>query len=87
MLRTLLPTMVLPGNRCEAATGHRGRPCLRERLAWAVRAMRLWPSWRRERRALADLVEAAESSDHLLRDIGLSRGEAWAESAKPFWRP
>jgi uncharacterized protein YjiS (DUF1127 family) len=35
----------------------------------------------RQRRALSRL------SDALLRDIGLTRGEAARESAKPFWRP
>jgi uncharacterized protein YjiS (DUF1127 family) len=28
-----------------------------------------------------------ELSDHMLRDIGLTRADAWAESSKPFWRP
>jgi uncharacterized protein YjiS (DUF1127 family) len=34
----------------------------------------------RQRRALAGL------DDHLLRDIGISRGDARRESAMPFWR-
>jgi uncharacterized protein YjiS (DUF1127 family) len=42
-------------------------------LTWLARA--------RQRRQLGEL------SDHLLRDIGLSRADAWAETAKPFWRP
>ena len=28
-----------------------------------------------------------ELSDHMLRDIGLTQGDVWAECAKPFWRP
>jgi uncharacterized protein YjiS (DUF1127 family) len=28
-----------------------------------------------------------ELSDHMLRDIGLTRADVWAECAKPFWRP
>jgi uncharacterized protein YjiS (DUF1127 family) len=35
----------------------------------------------RQRRALAELDE------RLLRDIGLTRDEAWRECANPFWRP
>ena len=34
----------------------------------------------RQRRALLEL------DDHLLNDIGVSRGEAIAEGHKPFWR-
>ncbi|MGH6903812.1 MAG: DUF1127 domain-containing protein [Geminicoccaceae bacterium] len=29
----------------------------------------------------------AQLSDHMLRDIGLTRADAWAEADKPFWRP
>ena len=42
-------------------------------LTWLERA--------RQRRALREL------NDHMLRDIGLTRADAWAESDKPFWRP
>jgi uncharacterized protein YjiS (DUF1127 family) len=35
----------------------------------------------RTRRALESL------SDHDLRDIGLSRADAWREARKPFWLP
>jgi uncharacterized protein YjiS (DUF1127 family) len=35
---------------------------------------------RRQRRTLLGL------GDHLLRDIGVSRGEAIAEGRKPFWQ-
>ena len=35
----------------------------------------------RQRRQLREL------SDHMLRDIGLTRADAWAEAEKPFWRP
>jgi uncharacterized protein YjiS (DUF1127 family) len=27
-----------------------------------------------------------ELSDHMLRDIGISRAEAFGEAEKPFWR-
>ena len=42
-----------------------------------------WAERRRQRQALASLIE---SSDHLLRDVGLTREEARREAAKPFWR-
>jgi uncharacterized protein YjiS (DUF1127 family) len=40
-----------------------------------------WLERSRQRRQLGEL------NDHLLRDIGASRADAWAEAAKPFWRP
>ena len=41
----------------------------------------LWLERARQRRQLAEL------SDHMLRDIGVTRADAWAETDKPFWRP
>jgi uncharacterized protein YjiS (DUF1127 family) len=40
-----------------------------------------WVERSRSRRALAAF------DDHQLRDIGLSRVDAWRESSKCFWRP
>lgn len=43
-----------------------------------------WIARSRQRRALREI---AESNDrHLLRDIGVSRQEAFGEADKPFWR-
>ncbi len=39
-----------------------------------------WAERRRQRRALLEL------NDHMLKDIGIGRGEAWQEGRKPFWR-
>ncbi len=47
--------------------------------AW-LRLIGTWMERRRQRRALAEL------DDHQLRDIGLTRAEARAECAQPFWR-
>jgi len=41
--------------------------------------MELWASLRRQRRQLASLDEAA------LKDIGLSRADAFREAQPPFW--
>jgi uncharacterized protein YjiS (DUF1127 family) len=30
--------------------------------------------------------QLCELSDHMLRDVGLTRADVWAECAKPFWR-
>ena len=73
------------------------RPRLSVALLWALawlslrwlgygvlRAAAAGPVWldrSRQRRQLAQL------SDHMLRDIGLTRADAWAEAEKPFWRP
>ncbi len=45
-----------------------------------VARAQLWLERRRQRRALLGL------NDHLLKDIGVSRAEAWMEGQKPFWR-
>ena len=45
-------------------------------LAWARAVIRRW----RERRVLEVLDE------RMLRDIGVSRSQALAEAAKPWWR-
>ena len=70
-------------------------PTLRHRLV-------AWPSWGRRCRAAVTAIAATISfwrhrsrsrhllttlDDHLLRDIGVSRLEAWRESDKPFWMP
>ena len=47
----------------------------------AVAVGSVWLDRSRQRRQLAQL------SDHMLRDIGLTRVDAWAEAEKPFWRP
>jgi uncharacterized protein YjiS (DUF1127 family) len=40
----------------------------------------IWHQRSRQRRQLQSL------SDHMLRDIGLTRADVLAESSKPFWR-
>ena len=47
----------------------------------AIDVILLWQERARQRHHLAKL------DDRLLRDIGLSRGEAMHETDKPFWRP
>ena len=46
----------------------------------AVERVTLWYSRAHERRVLGELDE------HMLRDIGLARSEAHAESERPFWQ-
>jgi uncharacterized protein YjiS (DUF1127 family) len=41
-----------------------------------------WISRHRQRRALADVA----ADDHLLQDLGISRGDALREAEKPFWK-
>jgi uncharacterized protein YjiS (DUF1127 family) len=40
----------------------------------------IWHERARQRRQLLSL------SDHMLRDLGLTRADVMAESSKPFWR-
>ena len=51
----------------------------RRRIKRAVDAVLTWDERARERRHLMEL------SDHMLRDIGISRAEAFGEAEKPFW--
>jgi uncharacterized protein YjiS (DUF1127 family) len=46
-----------------------------------ARAAATWQRRNRERAQLATL------DDRALRDVGLSRADAWALANKPFWRP
>ena len=46
----------------------------------AVNLLLTWHERARQRRHLQSL------SDHMLRDIGLTRADVFAEAAKPFWR-
>jgi uncharacterized protein YjiS (DUF1127 family) len=46
----------------------------------ALATLMQWRERARQRRALQEM------SDHMLRDIGISRAEASGEAAKPFWR-
>lgn len=46
----------------------------------AAKTLGEWNERSRQRRHLLEL------SDHLLRDIGVTRAEVEAEASKPFWR-
>lgn len=46
----------------------------------AVNTVGMWNDRSRQRRHLLEL------SDHLLRDIGVTRAEVEAGAGKPFWR-
>jgi uncharacterized protein YjiS (DUF1127 family) len=50
------------------------------RFGWIAALADAWIERYRQRRALLEL------SDHMLKDIGISRVEAWREGRKPFWR-
>jgi uncharacterized protein YjiS (DUF1127 family) len=63
-----------------AAVARRGRAFAR-RMLFAVQRLQLWRDRARQRRQLACL------NDRLLRDIGLTRADVFAESSKPFWQP
>ena len=45
--------------------------------------MRLWSIRSHQRQALGEM---AEQNDVLLKDMGISRTQAFREAAKPFWR-
>jgi uncharacterized protein YjiS (DUF1127 family) len=51
------------------------------RLRRAADLLLTWQQRARDRHQLQTL------SDHMLRDIGLTRADVFAEASKPFWRP
>jgi uncharacterized protein YjiS (DUF1127 family) len=51
--------------------------------SWLLRTLRVWSQRNRQRHTLRLLVER---DDYLLKDIGLSRGDALREAEKPFWQ-
>ena len=60
------------------------RRAIRERVRpILVRAVALVREWRRRARSRGEL---ARLDDRMLRDIGVTPGEAWHEINKPFWR-
>jgi uncharacterized protein YjiS (DUF1127 family) len=73
--------------RTTPATCNRVSGRVRQDWTWASGVQRLvtllltWQQRARDRRQLESL------SDHMLRDIGLSRADVFAEASKPFWRP
>lgn len=70
--RILASRPVSPGRPATVAAG--------ERLAWAYEQLLVWLERSRQRRHLAML------SDHMLKDIGLTRADVEAETSKPFWQ-
>lgn len=59
--------------RCGAAMAHV--------LAWALACIAIWHDRAEGRRHLARM------DDRLLRDVGISRADAWQEARKPWWQP
>jgi uncharacterized protein YjiS (DUF1127 family) len=64
-----------------AAAGPAGRSTerLRAALSWVILTLLRWQELARQRRALAAM------SDHMLKDLGLSRADALREAGRPFW--
>jgi uncharacterized protein YjiS (DUF1127 family) len=56
------------------------RPRGRRWIRRAADVVLVWHQRARERRQLLEL------SDHMLRDIGISRSDAIGEAERPFWR-
>jgi uncharacterized protein YjiS (DUF1127 family) len=61
-------------------------PHPRERGAKSGVAGRMLTTWRAWRRRARDRAELAGLDDRMLKDIGLTRGDAEFLSNKPFWR-
>ena len=70
-----------------AARCHGASRRARRRTFWAhaaQHAAHLLLTWQQRAR---DRQQLQSLSDHMLRDIGLSRADVFLEASKPFWRP
>jgi uncharacterized protein YjiS (DUF1127 family) len=70
-----------------AARCHGASRSARQRTSWAhagQRAVDLLLTWQQRAR---DRQQLQSLSDHMLRDIGLTRADVFLETSKPFWRP
>ena len=76
MRRSFAPQL----SSAQALPGAATSVILPERLHRLARILFLWHERARQRRHLQSL------SDHMLRDLGLSRADVRAEADKPFWR-
>ena len=74
-----------PAPAWQGASAHRSfsappdagfRSPVRHAFVWVVEALLAWHDRARERRSLMEL------SDQMLRDIGISRAQAWAAAAR-----
>ena len=66
--------------RVESASGFVANGVKRPWRTELVGLVHTWVERSKGRRELASM------SDHMLKDIGVSRAQAWVESNKPFWR-
>ena len=71
--------IALPRHASPTFAADHARP-VRRALVAAVGLLATWAERHRERRALLGLDDA------MLKDVGLGRGDAFREAAKPFWR-
>jgi uncharacterized protein YjiS (DUF1127 family) len=77
----MLPVLAVWSRPLERAAA---RSTLRPgRSRWIRRALDRMLTWQQRARERAQLMQL---SDHMLRDIGLSRATAAGEADKPFWR-
>ena len=63
----------------ERATAGRPAERLRAALSWVILTLLRWQELARQRRALGAM------SDHMLKDLGLTRADALREAGRPFW--
>ena len=80
-MSTIQLTTARATRRSDASSRARPRWSWARGLRQAVDLLLIWQKRARDRRQLQSL------SDNMLRDIGLTRADVFAEAAKPFWRP
>ncbi|MEX0759186.1 MAG: DUF1127 domain-containing protein [Tistlia sp.] len=77
-----MSTRSLPSDLAGRRAGARAGPRLSasQAVPALVQLLLLWQERSNQRLRLREL------DDHMLKDLGISRDQAWRESEKPFWR-
>lgn len=78
-------TLRRPISAAEVVRDGEKRDDATSRITSCRRTIARWIARSRQRRALREIAE--RNDFHLLKDIGVSQGEAFREADKPFWRP
>ena len=66
--------------------GHNNSPIGEDTMTILQRSVSVWQRWALYRKRYRQRQEMMRLSDHMLKDIGVSRYDIMREAEKPFWR-